>query len=588
MSVAELIGKFNRRHKAALCATLICVGLILLLSHLGIRSVLGIALLGMAFSWALGSNSRLVHWLLFAFGLLLLFNAALDGYYWPKTKAEQIDAQNSIIKGDHTSREIDRDQMQTDRELEAQAIKEGNQEGLRQAGKSYEEDSHRYIVDDPAAIRKDEEELRRLEGKSLLRREVEVDWDSILGGLLLFSSGLGLLIGIRPSVHSSSKTEIGGQSVRIAAVAALLLVPVAFAQNTKPRVFIASNHAWSSTASVTAVSHTAGSATENGSVDSLGNVSVRGTENSTTVGTASEHANGVEYSTTPKLAAELMRTCPGVAVTSDIRNADYVVEFGGSRVGEVAPLYGILRHNASVAVFLPNGDAVLAKSDRTLEGAMQDVCKAIVSASGGQLLPGGLAPRARIALAHESTSDVAGILKKGSSCPGIPITENGSETDYRLTVTRPTGRSNERFSFILMDPNGERISEVWANSLDSALETICPAVEKDIAAHNPKQQRPNLPNSGASGRIETKSVEQRTEVNATNLSSAQATVSLLSSPDSAEIYIDGEFIGNAPATLRLSPGKHLIRVALTGYKDWSREITTLAGSEVHLTANLVN
>ncbi len=358
MSVAELIGKFNRRHKAALCATLICVGLILLLSHLGIRSVLGIALLGMAFSWALGSNSRLVHWLLFAFGLLLLFNAALDGYYWPKTKAEQIDAQNSIIKGDHTSREIDRDQMQTDRELEAQAIKEGNQEGLRQAGKSYEEDSHRYIVDDPAAIRKDEEELRRLEGKSLLRREVEVDWDSILGGLLLFSSGLGLLIGIRPSVHSSSKTEIGGQSVRIAAVA---------------------------------------------SVDSLGNVSVRGTENSTTVGTASEHANGVEYSTTPKLAAELMRTCPGVAVTSDIRNADYVVEFGGSRVGEVAPLYGILRHNASVAVFLPNGDAVLAKSDRTLEGAMQDVCKAIVSASGGQLLPGGLAPRARIALAHEST-----------------------------------------------------------------------------------------------------------------------------------------------------------------------------------------
>jgi len=52
--------------------------------------------------------------------------------------------------------------------------------------------------------------------------------------------------------------------------------------------------------------------------------------------------------------------------------------------------------------------------------------------------------------------------------------------------------------------------------------------------------------------------------------------------------MDGDFIGNTPATLKLSPGKHVIRVALTGYKDWSREITTLAGSEVHLTANLAN
>jgi len=140
-----------------------------------------------------------------------------------------------------------------------------------------------------------------------------------------------------------------------------------------------------------------------------------------------------------------------------------------------------------------------------------------------------------------------------------------------------------------MDPNGERISEVWANSLDSALQTICPAVEKDIDAHNPKKElRSNLPNSGAPPRIEPKSVEQKNEVNAANLPSAQATVSLSSSPDSAEIYIDGEFIGNTPATLKLSPGKHLIRVALTGYKDWSREITTLAGSEVHLTANLAS
>ena len=365
--------------------------------------------------------------------------------------------------------------------------------------------------------------------------------------------------------------------------AVLVLVPYGAAQNTKPRVFIASNHAWSSTASVTAVSHTAGNTSANGNVDSFGDVSIKGREDSTTVEAASEHSNGVEYSTTPKLAAELMKTCPEVAVTSDIRNANYIVEFGGSRVGEVAPLYGILRHNASVAVFRPNGDAVLAKSDRTLEGAMQDVCKGIEAISDG-----GLARGPRIALAQDSIADAATILKKETRCHGVPIVENGSTIDYRLKVAKPIGPSNERFSFILTDPNGNRMYEVRANSFDSALETICRTVEKDIAAHrtNPDSS-PKLPTISSPQTTEANQ-PQRTELAPANLSSAQGTVSLSSNPDSAEIYVDDQFIGNTPATLKLAPGKHVIRVTRAGYKDWSREITTLGGSEVHLTASLDN
>jgi len=45
-------------------------------------------------------------------------------------------------------------------------------------------------------------------------------------------------------------------------------------------------------------------------------------------------------------------------------------------------------------------------------------------------------------------------------------------------------------------------------------------------------------------------------------------------------------MGNAPATLKLSPGKHTIRVALSGFKEWTREITVLAGSELKLAAAL--
>ena len=65
-----------------------------------------------------------------------------------------------------------------------------------------------------------------------------------------------------------------------------------------------------------------------------------------------------------------------------------------------------------------------------------------------------------------------------------------------------------------------------------------------------------------------------------------ATVSLSTNPDGADVYVDGQFNGNSPATLKLKPGKHTIRVSMTGYGDWTRELTTDSGSSVHLTATL--
>lgn len=66
----------------------------------------------------------------------------------------------------------------------------------------------------------------------------------------------------------------------------------------------------------------------------------------------------------------------------------------------------------------------------------------------------------------------------------------------------------------------------------------------------------------------------------------EATVALVSTPAGADVNVDGVFVGNAPATLKLKPGKHNIKLTLRGYKDWSRDMTALAGSQVSLTATL--
>lgn len=64
------------------------------------------------------------------------------------------------------------------------------------------------------------------------------------------------------------------------------------------------------------------------------------------------------------------------------------------------------------------------------------------------------------------------------------------------------------------------------------------------------------------------------------------TVSVTTSPDGADVYVDGQFYGNSPTTLKLKPGKHTIAVKMSGYKDWSREMSTESGSDSHLTAAL--
>lgn len=81
--------------------------------------------------------------------------------------------------------------------------------------------------------------------------------------------------------------------------------------------------------------------------------------------------------------------------------------------------------------------------------------------------------------------------------------------------------------------------------------------------------------------------ENKTGSTASAASSAGiGTVSVATSPDGADVYVDGQFYGNSPATLKLKPGKHTIGFKMSGYKDWSREMSTDAGSDSHLTATL--
>jgi serine protease Do len=69
-------------------------------------------------------------------------------------------------------------------------------------------------------------------------------------------------------------------------------------------------------------------------------------------------------------------------------------------------------------------------------------------------------------------------------------------------------------------------------------------------------------------------------------SNAVGSVSISSDPDGAEIFIDGKFHGNTPATLKLLAGPHAIVLKFPGHADWRRTLEVLKSSKASLKAAL--
>jgi serine protease Do len=69
-------------------------------------------------------------------------------------------------------------------------------------------------------------------------------------------------------------------------------------------------------------------------------------------------------------------------------------------------------------------------------------------------------------------------------------------------------------------------------------------------------------------------------------SEGTGTVSITSDPDGAEIFVDDKFFGDAPATLKLSAGTHIIVLKTPGRADWRRTLEVLKGNKTTLKAIL--
>jgi PEGA domain len=63
-------------------------------------------------------------------------------------------------------------------------------------------------------------------------------------------------------------------------------------------------------------------------------------------------------------------------------------------------------------------------------------------------------------------------------------------------------------------------------------------------------------------------------------------ISIKSTPEGADIIVDGKYMGGAPSVIRLAAGDHEIEVAKPGFNGWTRKMTVSAGGQVTIDATL--
>jgi hypothetical protein len=81
-------------------------------------------------------------------------------------------------------------------------------------------------------------------------------------------------------------------------------------------------------------------------------------------------------------------------------------------------------------------------------------------------------------------------------------------------------------------------------------------------------------------------LEQGKLTSAERNAQALVPVRISSDPGGADVMLDGKFVSQTPAVLRLHAGPYKIAVKMSGYTNWEREITILLGAEVTLSAKL--
>ena len=179
-------------------------------------------------------------------------------------------------------------------------------------------------------------------------------------------------------------------------------------------------------------------------------------------------------------------------------------------------------------------------------------------------------------------------------CPDTLVTMKESIADYIVMLDHEGGKGLvlKDNKFAVFDRNGDAIKSGSTRSLGNSVKEGCSAIMVNWngrkVGNNPiAPEKSNAKNATSSVVPPPVLIPTTPPVPTVSTASTElSTIDLKSTPDGAEITIDGKFVGNTPSVLKLAPGDHSISIVKAGFIDWKRTMSVSSNSNLTLSPTL--
>ncbi len=168
----------------------------------------------------------------------------------------------------------------------------------------------------------------------------------------------------------------------------------------------------------------------------------------------------------------------------------------------------------------------------------------------------------------------------GERCPDVVTNNIQQKADYVVVLDHEGGKQwgmHRNKVAVFTRVTGDSIVSKSTLSLGGSVQEACGAIKKDWVKNSASIRLAEEKESAAKEKPAAQ-VQQVARSSATKLS-------IVSTPSSADIEVDGGFVGNTPSTVEVPSGEHTVTVSRNGYKAWERKLKA-SGGDVHLNVEL--
>ena len=168
----------------------------------------------------------------------------------------------------------------------------------------------------------------------------------------------------------------------------------------------------------------------------------------------------------------------------------------------------------------------------------------------------------------------------GQRCPQVMVNNKQDMADYIVLLDHEGGKGwlqHKDKVAVFQKVSGDVVVSHSTLSLGGSVQDACEGIAKDWSANSAQIRAAAKPPAPAPSVIPASAVSVK--------SASIPKISVFSTPEGADIEIDGSFVGNTPSVVELAPGEHVVIVTKSGYKAWQRKLK-VSGGEIKLTAEL--